>query len=607
MFGKQDVRGRQEKSVPGVSAVSFRRMPVLGVFLWVVCVVSFSGAVDLNTFGVVTNQFSDMVSIVDLTVDPPVVVNSIPVGDQPIGVAVTPDGSQALICNVSDGTVTVLDLTEDPPIVSSTIPVGGTPSGVSISPDGTLGAVSCSWSNSVSILDLTVSPPVVSYFVPLSGAHSQDVGITTDGQYALTPNFSSNDVSVIDLTVTPPVEIYTINIGDSPIAIGIDPTGNIAVVPTISNDSVSVIDLTKSPFSLKATVSVGDNPGCQPDISLDGTLAVVGNSDDDTVSVIDLTMNPPAVITTLNVGRGPRGVGIINNENKALVANREGNSISIIDLDLNPPQVVGDFSCWSSPSKIAVFESEGGPDLTITSMSFTPTSLDPNQQVTITYTVENIGTESCGGTSGIGFYLSDDGTIELGDIMLGEDTVPDLNPGESHTITDHPINVGNHPGNWNLGGYADWTNVVTEYSETNNAYTAGQITINSLWPDVATLSKQDGGQVLFELKPGIDYGSRIYFLLGSMSGTSPGILLPGGNSLLLNKDIIFDYILKNYYKANFIGFRGITGPTGEACALFDTKGKIPNPLQAGSTLYFAFTTEFPYDFQSNPVEIEIVP
>jgi|GEM_PF-3350645 len=254
-------------------------------------------------------------------------------------------------------------------------------------------------------------------------------------------------------------------------------------------------------------------------------------------------------------------------------------------------------------AKVSAYE---GPDLTIASMSFTPASLDPNTQVTITYTVENIGPEPCGATSRIGFYLSQDDIIDptSPDIMLGEDTVPDLMPGGTHTVTDHIVNVGNHPGNWYLGGYIDWPDYIVESNEINNGYTAGPITINSLWPDVATLSKQDGGQVLFELKPGIEYGSRICFLLGSMSGTSPGTTLPGGNILPLNKDPFFDYILQNYNGVNFIGFRGFLNPSGDAFALFDTRGQVPLPV--ATVLHFAFTTEFPYDFQSNPVEIDII-
>jgi len=134
---------------------------------------------------------------------------------------------------------------------------------------------------------------------------------------------------------------------------------------------------------------------------------------------------------------------------------------------------------------------------------------------------------------------------------------------------------------------------------------ADEFLLECLWTDITTLSKSTGGQVQISIEPGIAYERRIYFLLGGMSGTTPGITLPGGNSLPLNRDPFFDYILANYNYPALTEFRGILDINGEATAVLNVSA--PVPLQVGTILCFAFTTEYPYDFQSNPVEVEIVP
>jgi len=245
------------------------------------------------------------------------------------------------------------------------------------------------------------------------------------------------------------------------------------------------------------------------------------------------------------------------------------------------------------------------PDLTITSLSFDPTSIDPNGTIMIDYTVENIGSLSCGSSSMIGFYLSRDEHIGSYDIFLCEDAVPDLNPGDSFSNVLTTIDIGDSPGNWYVLGHADWMNDIDESNETNNAYSAGILTINSLWSDVATISKSTGGTVTFDLRSSVAHERRHYFLLGSMSGTSPGTPLPGGNIIPLNRDNFTDLILKYYNYPVFTDFRGLFDLEGEATAVLNAQG--PLQVQVGTIVHFAFTAEFPYDFQSNPVAVEVVP
>jgi YVTN family beta-propeller protein len=60
------------------------------------------------------------------------VVDTIPVGDLPLGVAVTPDCSRVYVSNHEDDTVSVIRIATD--TVVDTIPVGDGPQGVAIGP-----------------------------------------------------------------------------------------------------------------------------------------------------------------------------------------------------------------------------------------------------------------------------------------------------------------------------------------------------------------------------------------------------------------------------------------------------------------------------------------
>ena len=113
--------------------------------------------------------------------------------------------------------------------------------------------------------------------------------------------------------------------------------------------------------------------------------------------------------------------------------------------------------------------------------------------------------------------------------------------------------------------------------------------------------------MIFDLRAGGVYKRRQCFLLGSISGTSPGTILPGGNILPLNRDVFTDYILNYFNYPTFDDFRGWFDWNGQRDAAFNAQPDAIPASWIGSFMSFAFTTEIPYDFQSNPVEVEIVP
>jgi len=116
-----------------------------------------------------------------------------------------------------------------------------------------------------------------------------------------------------------------------------------------------------------------------------------------------------------------------------------------------------------------------------------------------------------------------------------------------------------------------------------------------------------GGVVNFDLEAGKANAARLYLILGSISGTTPGIPLPGGNVVLpVNWDLFTNVVLDNLSTPLFVKFLGMLDADGKAKAKFDTISALPSIL-LGYHFYFAYGLNSPWDFVSNPVAIEVAP
>jgi YVTN family beta-propeller protein len=142
---------------------------------------------DAQPFAYVANHYdgtvNGTVSVIDTATTPPSVVATVGMGNEPAGVAVTPDGKQVYVTNFNSNTVSVIDTASN--IVVATVGVGLGPVGVAITPDGKHAYVTNNFFNfSVSVIDTTTTPPSVVATVPVGGNPS-GVAITPDGQHAM--------------------------------------------------------------------------------------------------------------------------------------------------------------------------------------------------------------------------------------------------------------------------------------------------------------------------------------------------------------------------------------------------------------------------------------
>ncbi|MEW6743844.1 MAG: hypothetical protein AB1486_13900 [Planctomycetota bacterium] len=130
--------------------------------------------------------------------------------------------------------------------------------------------------------------------------------------------------------------------------------------------------------------------------------------------------------------------------------------------------------------------------------------------------------------------------------------------------------------------------------------------VAGLESDREALSAAEGGVVTFHLHAGGNNANRSYVLLGSLSGSEPGIVLPGGLVLPVNWDSFTYLILCFMNSETFQDFMGTLDSSGQALAWLDTLGAMP-PETAGLEMSFAYALSDPWDFASNPVAVAITP
>jgi len=121
-----------------------------------------------------------------------------------------------------------------------------------------------------------------------------------------------------------------------------------------------------------------------------------------------------------------------------------------------------------------------------------------------------------------------------------------------------------------------------------------------LTADADLLSSVTGGEVTFTLNAGIANKGRCYAILGTVSGTSPGIPLPGGAVVLpINWDVTTPFFLTAF--PSLFGVLDNTGKSSSQIA-FSQNLRILQDV----TLHFAYALQGPpWDYVSNPVKLTL--
>jgi len=128
-----------------------------------------------------------------------------------------------------------------------------------------------------------------------------------------------------------------------------------------------------------------------------------------------------------------------------------------------------------------------------------------------------------------------------------------------------------------------------------------------LTADTTSVSEADGGEVNFTLNAGSSNKYRKYIILATISGTTPGLPLPGGmKTMPINWDAFTSGMIPYLNSPIFEYFLGTLSSTGKGAAQFDAPGPLPTGM-AGIKINFAFACNKPWNYVSNPLEITVLP
>ncbi|MBD3220851.1 beta-propeller fold lactonase family protein [bacterium] len=229
-----------------------------------------------------------------------------PEGDAPRRVAITPDGSIAVVANVLSGNVSLVDLATGQ--VSAILPTGARTQNVAITPDSRW-AVACGMdAGSVSVIDLELGE--VAAVVP-TGQRPGVVAIAPDGSHAYVGNIQGNTVSVIELDGADSSEVAELPCGIIGVsyaaygissAVAVSPDGAHCLVAASFDDQIKVIDTATN--TIVASLTVGDFP-LQIAFDDTGEYATVTNWFGDSISILRLAGAASTVETTVPTSDGP--------------------------------------------------------------------------------------------------------------------------------------------------------------------------------------------------------------------------------------------------------------------------------------------------------------
>lgn len=132
-----------------------------------------------------------------------------------------------------------------------------------------------------------------------------------------------------------------------------------------------------------------------------------------------------------------------------------------------------------------------------------------------------------------------------------------------------------------------------------------EVVVVGLTANLATLSVQTTGTQTLSLDAGVARAGRIYFLLGTFTGTSPGLTLANGTLLPLNPSFYLTFTATRPNTALLTNSLGLLNASGQATSAFHLP-HVPSTA-AGLVLHHAYVLLQPIDFVSNPVSLTLVP
>jgi YVTN family beta-propeller protein len=245
----------------------------------------------------------------------------IPVGQNPVAVAVSPTRNEVYVLNAGadkgQGSISVIDAQKN--TVAATIALHRRPASIDLDAKGALAYVTNSGSNSVSVVDLKARQEIAQIG---TGEEPVSARITPDGKTLVVANRRGNSVSIVDAASRSVRSIFNGCPGASDIAIL--PDSSKAFVACSAGHQIMAIALANAKDApattdkLEALLDVGRAP-VQLALKPDGGELFVSNSASGSISEVDTSKNDVGGASL--IGQDPVR-GLVSSDNAVLyVAN----------------------------------------------------------------------------------------------------------------------------------------------------------------------------------------------------------------------------------------------------------------------------------------------
>ncbi len=303
---------------------------------------------DFREYAWVTNGGGNSVTVLDLV--HMTTAATIPVGDDPVDIAVSPTRDEVYVVNRGSGSVSVIDAVTNK--VVATIGVHREPESISVDATGKRAYVANAGSNNVSVLDLTERREIGAVGV---GEGPGVVRVSPDGETLVVTNRGGNSTTVVDAETMKVRAVF----GGCPEASDatILPDSSKAFVACTGGHQVMALGLARPESQnpaehgdrLLAFLDVGPRPvHLAP--KRDGGEIFVSNFGGDTIS--EIATNANNVGGAYTVGSAPLG-GIVSADNSTLwVSNSGDNTVAAYSID--DGQLVNTVQVGDGPGPLAL-------------------------------------------------------------------------------------------------------------------------------------------------------------------------------------------------------------------------------------------------------------
>jgi DNA-binding beta-propeller fold protein YncE len=253
---------------------------------------------------------ADELFVVDLKASPPRLAQTLKVGRQPSGIAISKDGKLALVANRDSKSITPLTIDGQKVSVGEAISTQDSVSAVAISPDGRRAIATKPAAHKVVLLNISEDGKLTLGKDLWVGLFPWNVAFSPDGRRALVNNIGNNGqsdgnaktVSVIDMTARAPFVVDHIVVGDGPEGIVFSPNGKYAAITILQG-------------------------------SYDAPADAWFKRETGAVSLLSVALDKIRVVDTIEVGAFAQGIAIAPDNLHVYVGNFRSGTISVLKID----------------------------------------------------------------------------------------------------------------------------------------------------------------------------------------------------------------------------------------------------------------------------------